>query len=193
MKICFLINNGYGIGGTIRSTFNLAQALATQHEVEIVSVFRHRDAPAFALGGGVRLVPLVDLREDSPEYAGDEPEHQRRSAVFPAEDWLSPRYSRLTDRRIAAWLSGTDADVVFGTRPGLNVHLARQAPRRLIRIAQEHSTFEAHPAPLKRRLRRHYPSLDAITTVTQADAACYRSRLRLPGVRVAVVPNSVPA
>ncbi|WP_371786392.1 hypothetical protein [Streptosporangium subroseum] len=37
MKISFLIHNVYGIGGTIRTTVNLAAALAGTHEVEIVA------------------------------------------------------------------------------------------------------------------------------------------------------------
>jgi hypothetical protein len=38
MQISFLIHNAYGIGGTIRTTYNLANTLAEQHDVEIVSV-----------------------------------------------------------------------------------------------------------------------------------------------------------
>ena len=36
MKISFLIHTVYGIGGTIRTTLNLAGELANRHEVEIV-------------------------------------------------------------------------------------------------------------------------------------------------------------
>ena len=43
MKITLLLHDVYGIGGTIRTTLNLAAALADRHEVEIVSMLRHRD------------------------------------------------------------------------------------------------------------------------------------------------------
>ncbi|MGW0826612.1 glycosyltransferase family 4 protein [Streptomyces sp. NPDC002845] len=192
MKVSFLIHHGYGIGGTIRTTFNLAQALAERHEVEIVSVFRHRDRPAFPLDGRVRLYSLVDMRRHSPAYAADDPLAAVRSRVFPTGDGTYSHYSELTDQRIGRWLHELDSDVVIGTRPGLNVHLAAQAPHRLIRVAQEHLTFDAHPARLKLQLRRRYPQMDAVTTVTEADAATYRRKLRLPGVRVVAVPNGVP-
>ena len=42
-------------------------------------------------------------------------------------------------------------------------------------------------------LRDTYPRLDAVTTVTEADARDYRRMLRLPGVRIEALPNSVPA
>ncbi|MFD0382992.1 hypothetical protein ACFQ2B_13280 [Streptomyces stramineus] len=45
MKISFLLQNAYGIGGTIRSTFNVASALATRHDVEIVSIHRTGGTP----------------------------------------------------------------------------------------------------------------------------------------------------
>ncbi|MBI0300223.1 glycosyltransferase family 4 protein, partial [Streptomyces sp. PRKS01-29] len=62
MKISFLLHNAYGIGGTIRSTFNVAGALAAHHTVEIVSLIRTIDAPNLPLHPAVRLRPLIDLR-----------------------------------------------------------------------------------------------------------------------------------
>ena len=192
MRISFLIHNGDAIGGTVRTTYNLARALAERHEVEVVSVFRRRDRPVFDPGSGVRLRHLVDLRPESPDRATDGPEHTRSSQIFAQDDHKYPQYSALTDRLIGEYLDGSEADVVIGTRPGLNVHIARQARLGAIRVGQEHLTLSHHSAELKRTLRSLYPRLDAITTVTGADADDYRSRLRLPGVEVHALPNSVP-
>ncbi|GHF41043.1 hypothetical protein GCM10010218_23080 [Streptomyces mashuensis] len=193
MHISFLIHNAYGIGGTIRTTFNLAGTLAEHHDVEIVSVFRHRDEPVLAPGGKVRLRHLVDLRKDGPGYEGDLPEYRQPATVFPAAEGRYKQYSALTDRRIAEHLRSLDCDVVVGTRPGLNVHIAQQARRGVVRVGQEHLTLSTHSPQLKLALRTHYPRLDAVTTVTEADARTYRRLMKLPGVRVESVPNSVPA
>ncbi|MGP3953948.1 glycosyltransferase family 4 protein [Streptomyces sp. 7N604] len=192
MHISFLIHNAYGIGGTIRTTYNLARTLAEQHEVEIVSVFRHRDEPVFDTGPKVRLRHLVDIRKDSPDYEGDLPAYHRPARVFPQAEGRYEQYSELTDQRIARHLRTLDADVLVGTRPGLNVHIARQARRGPVRVGQEHLTLDSHSPALRRELRGLYPRLDAVTTVTEADADAYRDTLRLPGVRVEAVPNSVP-
>ncbi|WP_086859484.1 glycosyltransferase, partial [Streptomyces milbemycinicus] len=61
-----------------------------------------------------------------------------------------------------------------------------------VRVGQEHLTLSTHSKALKRTLRGVYPRLDAVTTVTQADAETYRDQMRLPGVRLEAVPNSVP-
>ncbi|WP_407553855.1 glycosyltransferase family 4 protein [Streptomyces sp. Pv4-95] len=193
MHISFLIHNAYGIGGTIRTTFNLARTLSEQHDVEIVSVLRHRDEPVFSLGPQVTLRHLVDIRENSSTYDGADPAHARPAKVFPSAEGRFGQYSELTDRRIAQHLSGIEAHVVVGTRPGLNVHIAKQARRGPVRIGQEHLTLDTHSRALKLALRGAYPRLDAVTTVTEADARAYRRTLRLPGVRVEAVPNSVPA
>lgn len=187
MKISLLLHNAYGIGGTITTTFNLAAALAERHDVEVVSVLRHRERPTFALDPRVSLRPLVDLRREK-----DHPLHQRPAKVFPAAEYRYRQYSELTDQRVGEYLETTDADVVVGTRPGLNVHLAHQAPPHVVRVGQEHLTLDNHSPRLRRTLRRAYRRLDVLTTVTEADAAAYRRKMRLPGVRVEALPNSVP-
>jgi glycosyltransferase involved in cell wall biosynthesis len=187
MKISFLLHNAYGIGGTITTTFNLAHALAERHEVEIVSVLRHREHPNLTLDPRVSLRPLVDLRQEK-----EHPLHLRPARVFPRAEYRYLQYSELTDQRIGGCLATIDADVVIGTRPGLNVHLALQAPRHVVRIGQEHLTLDNHRPRLRNTLRWAYRRLDALTTVTEADAASYRRKMRLPGVRVEALPNSVP-
>ncbi|MER7534468.1 glycosyltransferase [Streptomyces sp. NPDC097704] len=192
MRISFLLHNGYHYGGTIRTTFTLAEELAERHEVEIVSVFRHRDRPWLGLPAGVTLRHLVDLRKDSPGYDGDHPDFHRPAEVFPRGDGRWKQYSALTDARIGEYLRGVETDVLVATRPGLNVHLARQARRGPVLVGQEHLILTGHSYRLRRDIGHEYALLDAVTTVTEADARAYR-KLRLPGVRVEAVPNSVPA
>ncbi|MEV6650717.1 glycosyltransferase family 4 protein [Streptomyces sp. NPDC051219] len=193
MHISFLLHNAYGIGGTIRTTFNLAETLAEHHDIEVVSVFRHREQPMMGAPAGVRMSHLVDLRKGSPDFDGDHPDRDFPAKVFASGDSRHKQYSRLTDTRIAEHLKSLDADVVVGTRPGLNVHIARQTGRGPVRVGQEHLTLDSHGYRLRRELGSRYALLDAITTVTEADARAYRARLRLAGVRIDAVPNSVPA
>ncbi|KIZ14025.1 glycosyltransferase family 4 protein [Streptomyces natalensis] len=191
MKITLLLHNAYAIGGTVRTTFNLAAALAAHHEVEIVSMMRHREVPRFTLDPRVRLVPLVDTRVGSDDMA--DPLFAEPARDFPAAEKRHHQYSRLIDVRVAEFLRTTDAEVLIGTRPGINVYLARFGPRRALRIAQEHLRHDAHAKRLRAELARHYRHLDALVTTTEADAAVYRRRMPLPGVRVLAVPNIVPA
>ncbi|WP_030825308.1 glycosyltransferase family 4 protein [Streptomyces hygroscopicus] len=190
MKIAFLLHNAYGIGGTIRTTMNLAAALADRHDVEIVSMMRHRETPRFALDPRVRLIPLVDTRPEGGDT--EDPLFHQASRDFPAAEKRFHQYNRLIDTRVAEYLRGCAADVIIGTRPGVNVYLSRFAPRRALRIAQEHLRYEAHSKKLRAQLAPHYRALDAVVTTTEADAAVYRARMPMPGVRTLAIPNSVP-
>ena len=99
--------------------------------------------PARACG----ISHLVDIRQDSPGYEGDDPAYTRPAKVFPRAEGRYQQYSALTDRRIGEHLRRLDADVVVGTRPGLNVHIARQTRRGPVRVGQEHLTLDT---PLRR-------------------------------------------
>lgn len=189
MKIALLLHNAYGIGGTVRTTLNLAAALAERHEVEIASMFRHRDEPCFAVDPRVRIVPLVDTRAGRDDR---DDRYHRPAVIFPQAEGRHHQYSVLNDARVRAYLATCAADVVIGTRPGVNVYLARFAPRTSLRIAQEHLTHDTHTARLRACLAPHYRTVDAVVTTTRADALVYRARMPLPGVRVLGIPNSVP-
>ncbi|MZD09718.1 glycosyltransferase family 4 protein, partial [Streptomyces sp. SID5785] len=195
MKIVFLLNNAYGIGGTIRATANMSAALAARHAVEVVSVHRVLDRPGLPFDPRVRMTTLIDLREDSSAYAGDDPLAQEPCTMYHERGTRTGRlrYTALHDARISAFLAGTDADVVIATRPILNGYLARHGAGRYLRIGQEHLSFDGHAEDVRRHQNVALARLDAFVTVSEADAARYRAEL--PQVRTAItcVPNGVPA
>ncbi|MFC7309219.1 glycosyltransferase family 4 protein [Streptomyces monticola] len=192
MKIAFLINNAYGIGGTIRSTANLSGALAVRHDVEVVSVHRSLDQPALALDPRVKLTSLVDKRKDSPGYEGDHELTRQPNTMF-HYGAAAHAYSALEDERIGAFLRDTSAHVVIGTRPDLNGFLARDGQQRYLRIGQEHLSLDAHNEQMRGWQNEAIAGLDAFVTVSEADAEQYRRAL--PDVRASIqcIPNGVPA
>ncbi|MFF8290693.1 glycosyltransferase family 4 protein [Streptomyces sp. NPDC016309] len=194
MKVSFLIHTIYGIGGTIRTTLNLAEELAGRHEVEIVSVFRHRDEPLFAIDPRITVVPLIDTRPSSPTNESKHERHLQPAEHFPRHEARFKEYSRLTDERVRAHYAGagSDADVVIGTRPGLVAYVTAFAPGGAVLIGQEHMTHNHHKPELRAEMAGFLPRLDAFVTVSEGDAATWRARMPLPGTRVLAVPNSVP-
>ncbi|TRO64998.1 glycosyltransferase family 4 protein [Streptomyces sp. IB201691-2A2] len=192
MKIVFLLHNAYAIGGTVRSTLNLAGAMAARHEVEIVSVFRSEERPLLGVNRKVRLVPLVDERDDAPTYDGGNPLMARPSTVVPPAEVLAHRYTELTDERLRDFLNGTDADVVVATRPALVVFLARHGSRRYLRVGQEHLSYDNHVPDVRTAQNEALRHLDAFVTVSAQDAADHRDHL--PGLRTRItdIPNAAP-
>ncbi|MDT0307570.1 glycosyltransferase family 4 protein [Streptomyces sp. DSM 44917] len=188
MKIVFLLNNAYGIGGTIRSVSNLSAALAARHSVTIASTYRHRDAPSLAFDPRVRIDVLTDQREGSPDLA--HPGAERPSEALP--DVPLRNASRLTDARIAAYLARTDADVVISTRPVLSAYLARFGNDRHLRVGQEHSTLRIRGKAARALQFGAVGGLDAFCPVSATDAQEYREALPEVATRIESIPNSSP-
>ena len=187
--IRFLIANAFSVGGTIRTTFMTAGELAREHEVEVVSVYRLAKTRSLELDPRVRLRVLTDLRPGSLGPA------QRRAAARPSrlihpDDIRYPRFSLLTDVALLRFLRSVREGVLIGTRPGLNLAIARHARRQVIRIGQDHMNLEYRPGLLK-AMADSYPRLDAVTALTEGTAAGYRELLG-PGGRVVCIPNPAP-
>ncbi|MFM9457671.1 glycosyltransferase [Streptomyces europaeiscabiei] len=194
MKIAFLINNAFGIGGTIRSTTNLSAAFADRHDVEVVSVHRSRDEPALPFDPRVRLTSLIDLREGVPGFEGDHPLTKLPGTMFPYSGATGNLpYTALQDERIGGFLARTEADVVIATRPDLNGYLARDGRRRYLRVGQEHLSLDQYREPLRTNQNEAIAGLDAYVTVSEADAAQYRAALPGVGTTIVCVPNGVRA
>lgn len=158
-----VLTNAYGMGGTIRSTFNLAAALAATRTVEIVSVRKHQARPVLPFPEGVSVRVLEDKTARRGLLA------RLPSLLVHPEDKSYASSSLLTDVQLVRALRGMAGDVVVTTRPAFAIIAAAVAPRGARVIAQEHLHIGAHGASLQRALRRAYRRVDAVTVLTEAD------------------------
>lgn len=194
MKVLFLINDAFGIGGTVKTTFNLGEALAGRgHEIEVLSTVRTRDVPHLPVPPAIRLMALSDSRSGHPDYVKDAPGRDRPARHYPAADFKASNYNAWVEDRYRRYLAATDADVVIATRPGLIAYLARLAPRHLVRIGQEHLVRGQHRAALRKEMPGHLRRIDAFVTVARRDADDYRAHVRLGRTRLLHIPNGIPA
>ena len=203
MRIRLLIANAHVAGGTSRTVSSTATALAARgHDVEIVSVLRRRRRPAFPPGRSVAVRDLVDeyaaRRAPAPVTPAERAAAlaRRVASVAPsvAGHPFDPRtreWSVRTDIELVRWLRSVPDGVVVGTRPALNLALARFAQRGVVRIAQDHMNLDSYRGPLRRSIRRAYPRLDAVVCLTERDAAEYGALLG-EGARVLAIPNGIP-
>ncbi|ANW20240.1 glycosyltransferase family 4 protein [Streptomyces clavuligerus] len=192
MKISFLIHTIYGIGGTIRTTLNLAEELVGRHEIEIVSIFKHRDDSAFDIDPRISLVPLFNNNKKSPGCELENPLHKEPAEAFPRNEARYKEYSKLIDQRVRDHYAASDADVVIGTRPGLVAYVSQFAPGGAVVIGQEHMTHNHHKKALREEMRPFLADLDAFVTVSEGDAAVWREHMPLEDTRILSIPNSVP-
>jgi glycosyltransferase involved in cell wall biosynthesis len=193
-RVFILLVAAWGMGGTIRTTLNLAGHLASQgFEVEILSVGRGRDKPFFGdFPPGVEVVVLDDKRK-SHEPSRLHPLHrwmrQQSSLLMHREDRADRGFNLWVDWKLVRSLRGRSGFLI-GTRPGLNILAAELAPPGMVLIGQEHMNLREHPKALQRAAKRSYPRLDVLSVLTERDRERYSRHLeeRIPVVRI---PNTV--
>ncbi|MDF5759297.1 glycosyltransferase [Spongiactinospora sp. TRM90649] len=177
MRICVVLPSVYGMRGDVRSVVNLAADLAERHDVEILSVKRHRDKPFFSIDPRVRLRWLIDVR--------------------PGVRHLLPNGRMRAE--VALWrrLRSLRADVLITTRPAIGVQAAKHAPRQVIRLAREWGRPPS-PEPIK----RFYPRLDGVVAATESGREEWGRLLgdspggapgEAGGPAVHLVPDALPA
>jgi glycosyltransferase involved in cell wall biosynthesis len=199
VQIRYVLDNAYGTGGTIRSVVNQANALCAEHDVEIASVYRHLDAPAFAIDPRVRLVPLTDLLADGTRR-GDPPGKKARLAnktrrfrnrLPHRHDVRYQKWDPVVDAAVIRYFWAAKDGVLVTTRPGLNLMSAWFGPRRLVRVGQDHMNLDTYKPGLRAAILRAYPRLDAVTVLTEHDLATYRAATT-GRVRLERIPNGIP-
>ena len=187
-----LLANAYGMGGTIRTTLNLAGRLAARgREVEIVALRRHTARPFFAFPPGVTVTTLDDAS------GAPRPLIERLAAKLPSllvhpEDYGYPSASLLTDVRLLRRLRGMGGETVIATRPAWALLAQAATPADTIVVGQEHMHFHAHRPALAADIRRHFPDLDAIAVLSSDDEADYGAAVAGGRARVVRIPNAVP-
>ena len=191
MKIRYLLGNAYGLGGTIRTVINQANALVAEHDVELISVFRTADRLKFALDPRVPLRVLVEPCGPGWRHRADTWLSRRPSRLVPPTEVRYATFNRLSDRNIVRFLRSLDGGVLVTTRPALNLLSARFTPPSVVRVAQEHMHLRSHKPDLIAEIARWYPRMNAVISLTDADAAEYAAMLDGARTRLAIIPNGL--
>lgn len=198
MKVRYVAFHAYGVGGTIRSVVNQANAMAAAgHQVELVSVVRRRDQPTFPIARSVTLVDLVDdrRRRASTGRVGKLVRRlttDRPSRLVPRGEPARAKFTRRVTSAIVAYFRGLDGGILVTSRPALNLLSARFCPPAVIRVGQEHMHFASHKPEVGAAIRKHYGSLTAVVTLTARDRDRYQAEIGDQGVVVTAIPNAIP-
>src|SRR5829696_2770641 len=121
-RVRMLLEHAFGMGGTIRTTLNLAGHLVRAREVEVVSLRRTRAKPFLRLPDGVEVRTLDDQRSSGGLLA------RLPSLLMHPYDYAYPKASLRTDVELVRWLRSLDGGVLVTTRPAFNLIAARLAP-----------------------------------------------------------------
>jgi glycosyltransferase involved in cell wall biosynthesis len=185
--IRILLANAHAMGGTVRTTLDLAGQLAEQGEVEVIALRRRgRRRPFFSFPAAVAVTTLDD--RGGPRGRAERVLAALPSVLVHPEDYGYRAASLWTDLQLLRRLRATGGEVVLATRPAWALLAAAAAPPDAIVVAQEHMNFHAHRPALAADVRRRYRALDALVVLTEADRADYAAI----APHVVRIPNPTP-
>jgi glycosyltransferase involved in cell wall biosynthesis len=188
-KVTILLVHAWGMGGTIRTMLEVAGWLARRYEVEILSVWRTREKPFFPFPPDVTVVAADDRRRG----AGGRPARVLRRVpgclLYPG-DRTARRMTLWSDVQLVRRLRASRPDVLIGTRPALNLLVARAGGAPAL-VASEHTPFAAYRGCIQREILRRYGRLDAVVVLGEGQRAPLGQTVR-DASRVRVIPNSAP-
>jgi glycosyltransferase involved in cell wall biosynthesis len=195
-RVYFLLLHAWGMGGTIRTTLNIAGHLARSREVEVVSLVRRRERSPFGFPEGVTVNALDDRREKA--LPGGLRGLVRRvldavpSLLVHPDDHAYADTSLWTDVLLVRRLRSLPAGTLVSTRPGLNLAAIEVAPPQLAVVAHEHMNYHSHGHALTREIRGRYEGLDGLVVMSVEDERDYGRLLSSSATVVARIPNALP-
>jgi glycosyltransferase involved in cell wall biosynthesis len=191
-RVVILLFHAYGIGGAIRSVFNLAEELATTRDVELVSVLREWDEALLPLPPGVPVTWLDDRRELARGSRWGRALSRVPSVLIHPDDDFYSKFTLWTDvlllRRVRAVRSG----VLLTTRPSFSALAAQVARASVVLVAQEHTHLEVLSGEMPAEIARTYGGLDAVALLTERDRLTYAAMLADTDTTILAIPNAVP-
>ncbi len=188
MKKVRIIALHLAFGGIEKAICQMANLFASRYDVEILSVYRMPDSPAFPLDSRVRVRYLLSDIPNREEWkaavAG------RDLAGVARESLHAVRILQQKKKAVTDAIRGAEDGVVITTRPEDNVLLSRWGRPGALKIAQLHQDHRYDPKLVK-SFRREYGGVDIFALLTPGLADEVREMMRESrgGTRVVYVPN----
>lgn len=198
MKITFLTLDIFGMGGTIRTVLNVANYLVNNgYEVEIVSVLRYRKEPFFYIDPKIRIVVLhskLIKRADKKGLKGKAINFldKAKSRLIHLDDEGHHHFSLLTDIKMYKYLKDIKEGVLISTRPSFNIFTAKYVNKNVVTIGQEHLNLSIYPKRLQKSIKKYYPRLNYLATLTDDDTLDYKKLFSNEKIEVVKLTNSIP-
>lgn len=194
-----MIFDVYGMGGTVRTVLNVTNYLAkTGYDVEIISVFRHRQKAFFDIDPRIKVTVLHDVVNRDKNQKGFKNKvsnylMNRKSRLIHSDDEGYHFFSLLTDIKMFNYIKTIQEGIIVSTRPSFNIFTAKYANKGVKIIGQEHLNFSIYPPRMKKSLLKNYIHLDFLATLTDEDTDDYKKLLKKGKVKVEKLTNSIPA
>lgn len=194
MLIRFLVYNIYGMGGTVRTVNNMANALVQNgHDVEIISIMRSADKPLFNFDSKINFTIIFDARKEfNRKFVGTDEEKKaikQKSKIINKDEEMYENFNAFIDKKLIKKLKSLKDGVLITTIPSFNMLAVEYVDDSVIKIGQEHKELSDHGKEIVKMIKNTYGKLDALTILTQHNYQVYRDCIDNKELPIVVLGN----
>ena len=90
------------------------------------------------------------------------------------------------------YLKDIKEGVLISTRPSFNIFTAKYVNKNVVTIGQEHLNLSIYPKRLQKSIKKYYPRLNYLATLTDDDTLDYKKLFSNEKIEVVKLTNSIP-
>lgn len=190
MKKVTILALHLGYGGVEKAIASLSNILVEKYSVEIISVYKLYDVPAFNIDERVKITYLLDM-ELSPNK-NELKKAIKSKDIFSIfkEGFKSAKILNLKKSKMIQAIKNIDNGIVISTRVEHNELLSRYGNENVIKIAQEH-TYHNNDQSYIQRLVDSCHNIDYFMPVSKELTEFYKKKLVGKKTKCIYIPHSL--
>lgn len=190
MKKITILALHLGYGGVEKSIASLSNILVEKYEVEIISVYRIYDEPAFEIDRRVNITYLLDNSLSPNKKEFKEAIKSKNIINIFKEGIKSFTILKLKKSKMIKAIKSIDSGIAISTRVEHNELLSRFGKENVIKIAQEH-THHNNDKLFVKRLIESCHNIDYLMPVSRELTEFYNNELKDKKTKCIYIPHSL--
>lgn len=187
MKKLTILSLHLGYGGIERSVISLANVLSDVYKVEIVSVYKLYDKPAFDIDSRVKVSYLIENHKPNREEWKNAVK-KLRPIKFIKESYEACITLLLRKRRTINAIKKMDSDIVISTRDIFNTWLGEYGKKSILKVAWEHNHHHGNEKYAE-KIVKSCKNMNYLVLVSDSLRTFYKKKLKESKCKCVYIPN----
>lgn len=187
MKKLTILSLHLGYGGIERSVISLANLLSDIYKVEILSVYKLYDTPAFDIDPRVEVSYLIENHKPNREEWKNAVK-KLRPIKFIRESYEAIVTLFLRKKRTVNAIKKLDSDIVISTRDIFNNWLGEHGRKSILKVAWEHNHHHGNEKYAE-KIVKSCKGMDYLILVSDSLRSFYKKQLKDSKCKCVYIPN----
>lgn len=174
-----------GYGGVEKQTVTMANYLADNYKIEIISFYKLSDKPAYNVNPKIDIKYLYNGKPNKEEFK--EGLKSKRIIKVLREGTKSVKILFLKKHLIIKEIKKNDSDIYFSTRCEYGKLLSKYGSKKAIKLTQEHNYIET--SKYKKEITKGYKNLNYIIVISKYHEYLYNEWFKNSDVVIKRIEN----